>query len=726
MVPVFHYILVAIAASSLYLHPTCLNGDFVYDDGGTVTGNPVTLGQVPFEEVWRRDYWGKDDIRSKQSHKSFRPLTSISFRLNAQHSLATWGELHPFGFHVVNVALHTVVSLLCIPVTLFAFGKGQNAPLENTARKQCDQRAALATALIFAVHPVHSEAVQNITGRADVLMALIYLLGFWGYATVSSRDERIARQTGSLWPRKLLWVALFVWVPLLTLLSVLSKETGFTLPMLCSIWDFFVLAQLSLFDFRHVIPWTKITATEVPGDMSPRIRLRRWFVRTSFLTLGIIILMLWRISLNGGHEPYFRFNSNRQAIEPIKPSWAAWRAAKATAEAQALDFSQPLPPGYLALEDIVGVDHGVHGLFRWMSMAVVWAHYLGACVSPRPVLSCDWSGPSIPLVTSLNPQQDPRLFGVFAMGAAALCVLITGWVSRRRENARAGIKIAIGVRLHACAAFYVFPFLLSSNIFVVTGTTVAERVVYLPSLGVCMGYGLLASGWLDGESWSGPFGKFLPFGAMFPFGMQRSRRQTMGRLIALSILLAAMAQKCVERSFAWSNQVDLWASAFAVSPRNAHTSQNYGVNLSLSGPEGVAKAIVVLGAATKLPLLDRCDSEEIFPTLAMCLNAVGRVEDALQTLAQGWVELEDLAVAARRGVMLWHMNEVKAGQGWERRDALSRARLLAVQGHVLSRLDAVAAAQAMALAASFGPGDPLVRRLSMDLERDFRLAIEQQ
>jgi len=59
MVPVFHYILVAVAASSLYSHPTCLNGDFVYDDGGTVTGNPVTLGQVPFEEVWRRDYWGK-------------------------------------------------------------------------------------------------------------------------------------------------------------------------------------------------------------------------------------------------------------------------------------------------------------------------------------------------------------------------------------------------------------------------------------------------------------------------------------------------------------------------------------------------------------------------------------------------------------------------------------------------------------------------------------------
>ena len=41
--------------------------------------------------------------------------------------------------------------------------------------------------------------------------------------------------------------------------------------------------------------------------------------------------------------------------------------------------------------------------------------------------------------------------------------------------------------------FYAFPFLLSSNILVVVGTTVAERVIYLPSLGVCMGFALVLS-----------------------------------------------------------------------------------------------------------------------------------------------------------------------------------------------------------------------------------------
>ena len=56
---------VAALAASLYAHPKMLDGEFVYDDGGTITGNPVTLCEVPFSEVWKRDYWGKDPIDSK-------------------------------------------------------------------------------------------------------------------------------------------------------------------------------------------------------------------------------------------------------------------------------------------------------------------------------------------------------------------------------------------------------------------------------------------------------------------------------------------------------------------------------------------------------------------------------------------------------------------------------------------------------------------------------------
>ena len=42
----WHCVLVAALAIGIYSHPKCLRGDFVYDDGGTITGNPVTLELV--------------------------------------------------------------------------------------------------------------------------------------------------------------------------------------------------------------------------------------------------------------------------------------------------------------------------------------------------------------------------------------------------------------------------------------------------------------------------------------------------------------------------------------------------------------------------------------------------------------------------------------------------------------------------------------------------------
>ena len=74
----------ALLAAALYSHPTMLNGELVYDDGGTVQQNPVTQCEVPWVEIWRRDYWGKDQLTNPMSHKSFRPITSIT--------LVSWGS----------------------------------------------------------------------------------------------------------------------------------------------------------------------------------------------------------------------------------------------------------------------------------------------------------------------------------------------------------------------------------------------------------------------------------------------------------------------------------------------------------------------------------------------------------------------------------------------------------------------------------------------------------
>jgi len=56
--------------------------------------------------------------------------------------------MHPLGFHAINIFLHGIVSALVVPVTNNMFGG--NAP-----------RMALMTSLLFAVHPIHTEAVST-------------------------------------------------------------------------------------------------------------------------------------------------------------------------------------------------------------------------------------------------------------------------------------------------------------------------------------------------------------------------------------------------------------------------------------------------------------------------------------------------------------------------------------------------------------------------------------
>ena len=79
-------------------------------------------------------------MSSPKSHKSYRPLTVLSFKLNfALHGL------DPFGFHVGNVLLHTIASGLCYELAWHVLGMGSHG--------------ALVAGLYFAGHSVHTEAV---------------------------------------------------------------------------------------------------------------------------------------------------------------------------------------------------------------------------------------------------------------------------------------------------------------------------------------------------------------------------------------------------------------------------------------------------------------------------------------------------------------------------------------------------------------------------------------
>uniref|UniRef100_A0A3Q2ZNV7 dolichyl-phosphate-mannose--protein mannosyltransferase n=1 Tax=Hippocampus comes TaxID=109280 RepID=A0A3Q2ZNV7_HIPCM len=150
------------------------DGEFVFDDSEAIINNKDLKPTTPLTNIWSNDFWGSN-LSSNSSHKSYRPLTVFTFRLN--YMLA--GGLHPVGFHVLNISLHAVISALMMDV--FALMIGGLAYDERTHILNRAPKTSLLAALFFAAHPVHTESVAGIVGRADLLCALFFQLSFLTY-----------------------------------------------------------------------------------------------------------------------------------------------------------------------------------------------------------------------------------------------------------------------------------------------------------------------------------------------------------------------------------------------------------------------------------------------------------------------------------------------------------------------------------------------------------------
>ena len=87
---------------SLACYLNSLSGELpvVHDDISAVRDNQDLRSSTPFAQLHRDDFWGEPMRSGAVSHKSYRPLTVLTFRMNyALH------ELQPWGYHVINVLL---------------------------------------------------------------------------------------------------------------------------------------------------------------------------------------------------------------------------------------------------------------------------------------------------------------------------------------------------------------------------------------------------------------------------------------------------------------------------------------------------------------------------------------------------------------------------------------------------------------------------------------------
>ena len=127
--------------------------DFTFDDNSAILGNADVRGETPFWAIFENDFWGTA-MKSKLSHKSYRPLTVLTYRLNYMVA----NGYNAWSFHMVNLVLHSVNCVLLLRVFSLFFGGFKI--VNSDGGVFLAPRRSLLAGLMFAVHPIHTESVR--------------------------------------------------------------------------------------------------------------------------------------------------------------------------------------------------------------------------------------------------------------------------------------------------------------------------------------------------------------------------------------------------------------------------------------------------------------------------------------------------------------------------------------------------------------------------------------
>lgn len=147
---------------------------FVFDDIPQVLKNPWIKDIRYLPDIFLENVWGFIGEHSNY----YRPLMHVTYMLNYH----VFG-LIPWGFHLVNVLFHIGGSLLVYLVVLQLLNKNH----ERATGMQITP--ALAAALLFATHPIHTEVVTAIMGVPDVAFTFFFLLSFYLYIRLDGRPH---------------------------------------------------------------------------------------------------------------------------------------------------------------------------------------------------------------------------------------------------------------------------------------------------------------------------------------------------------------------------------------------------------------------------------------------------------------------------------------------------------------------------------------------------------
>ena len=235
------FILLIVLTGTVYLNS--LNNGFHFDDIHHIVDNKYlrSLNNIPrfFIDI---DTFSAD---SAVSGGHFRPLVLTSHAVSYAISGA-----NPIGYHIVSLIFH-VGSAFMLFLIVKAILSGVRQDISGVSGARNDSAGffvALAAALIFAVHPFNSEAVNYITARSSLMSGFFYLLAFYCWV----------RYRGSL-------TSYFYLSSLLAfLLSLLSKEMAITLPLILFIYDLYFIPVSGDSFYKRLKMHCRVSAGIIP------------------------------------------------------------------------------------------------------------------------------------------------------------------------------------------------------------------------------------------------------------------------------------------------------------------------------------------------------------------------------------------------------------------------------------------------------------------------------
>lgn len=185
---------------SAIIYYNSLSNGFVYDDFGTIVENV----HIKRFGNYLSSFYNLSYFKISGGEASYRPVATLSYYL----LYAIFG-LNPFGYHLISFALHIFNVILVYQIAHVILG---------------DKRSSAIAGLLFACHPVNTEAVNGISYNEDLIAAFFFFLALLLYMKLKT-----------IAPKRNL--VLFILSLLFFLLGLLSKEMAITLPAMVVLYD---------------------------------------------------------------------------------------------------------------------------------------------------------------------------------------------------------------------------------------------------------------------------------------------------------------------------------------------------------------------------------------------------------------------------------------------------------------------------------------------------------